>query len=162
MHRKKNAVLIATSLLVPARTIYPYQLLRDKDTCEPYSTIQELKHTRLWIYQKFRCKAIILDILIRGGRHDGSCIRCKDCVCAEGSNYYCAKCGRNYITPVSRWCGDRSQGPGGNKGILAVKGNRRNCDAQANIVGGQGGQQAQITIRRCEDDISALTRISTN
>ncbi|KAK1379380.1 hypothetical protein POM88_026124 [Heracleum sosnowskyi] len=51
---------------------------------------------------KFRCKAIILDILIRGGRHDGSCFRCKDCVCAEGINYYCAKCGRNYITPISR------------------------------------------------------------
>ncbi|KAK1351314.1 hypothetical protein POM88_054478 [Heracleum sosnowskyi] len=87
---------------VPERAKYPYQLLRDKDKCEPYSTIQELKHTRLWIYQKFRCKAIILDILIRGGRHDGSCIRCKNRVCAEGSNYYCAKCGRNYITPISR------------------------------------------------------------
>ncbi|KAK1373041.1 hypothetical protein POM88_029234 [Heracleum sosnowskyi] len=87
---------------VPARAIYPYQLLREKNTCESYSTIRELKQTRLWIYQQYRCKAIILDILIRGGRHDGSCILCKDCVSAEGNKYYCAKCGRNYITPISR------------------------------------------------------------
>ncbi|KAK1360147.1 hypothetical protein POM88_044621 [Heracleum sosnowskyi] len=87
---------------VPARAIYPYQLLREKATCEPYSTIQELKQTRLCIYQQYRCKAIILDILIRDGRHDGSCILCKDCVSAEGNKYYCTKCGRNYITPISR------------------------------------------------------------
>ncbi|KAK1380548.1 hypothetical protein POM88_027292 [Heracleum sosnowskyi] len=86
--------------VVPYKAQYQYHYFPEPSNRTPHLTLYELLLTGLWVYQKFRCNATIIDILLRGSPYDDTCLQCKDSVLNEHV-YCCATCGRSFITPIS-------------------------------------------------------------